>query len=480
VKPANVLLTDDGRAVLTDFGIATVDSEGFVTRSGLVLGSPEFIAPERARDGTAGTAADLWSLGATLYFAVEGRSPYQRASVVETLAALAADGPDPPRRAGPLGPILQGLLQKNPASRTKLAETERRLRGVLTGEPAPPPTPWWRWPWRTSRHREPEGVSAPPAPHTKPPAPQRESPAPRPTPPAPRRESPAPRPTPPAPRRESPAPRPTPPAPRRESPAPRPTPPAPKATPAAAGTVVRGTRQRDRRRWALITAGLALAIVAATWPAIRSGPGDAGWHSPGQAVGPTPVTPSSAASADTGSESPAPPAPTTGAPAPDVEAPGAGQAPGLQRPALPAGWLDYRDPTGFSLYVPAGWNRSRESTMVYFRDPVSGRVLGIDQTRQPKPDPVADWRGQANYRVARGDFPGYQEIRIVAVPYWQRAADWEFTFNGRVRQHVNNRGFITSASQAYGIYWQTNDSDWEAARRDLELIFDSFRPAPGR
>jgi hypothetical protein len=147
---------------------------------------------------------------------------------------------------------------------------------------------------------------------------------------------------------------------------------------------------------------------------------------------------------------------------------------------LPAGWQDYRDPTGFSLYVPIGWTRSREHTMVYFRDPASGRVLGIDQTRQPKPDPVADWRGQANYRVARGDFPGYQEIRIVDVPFWQRAADWEFTFNGRSRQHVNNRGFITSASQAYGIYWQTNDSDWAAAYPALQLIFASFRPAPGR
>jgi hypothetical protein len=90
---------------------------------------------------------------------------------------------------------------------------------------------------------------------------------------------------------------------------------------------------------------------------------------------------------------------------------------------------------------------------------------------------VADWRGKADYRVARGDFPGYREIHIVAVPYFRKAADWEFTFNGSsARQHVNNRGFVVSNTQAYGIYWQTRDADWAAARKDLQLIFDSFRP----
>jgi hypothetical protein len=414
VKPANVLVTPDGRAVLTDFGIATVDGDGFVTRSGLVLGSPEYIAPERARDGTAGPAADLWSLGATLYYAVEGRSPYQRASVVETLTALAADEPDPPRRAGPLEPVLYGLLRKHPASRTKLAETERRLRAAINDAP--------RRPRRDRARARLKAVAAQSA--------------------------------------------------------------AAAARLKAATARLKGvaTRHPDRRRRVLVATGLALVVAAATWPAIRSQPDGAGWHTPGQAARP------SATATDTGPDRPPTPVPTptptpvptTAGPVPGAGVPEPGQGAAAQRPPLPPGWQDYTDPTGFSLYVPAGWNRTREGTMVYFRDPASGRVLGIDQTRQPKPDPVADWRGQANYRVARGDFPGYQEIHIVAVPYWRRAADWEFTFNGQGRQHVNNRGFITSASQAYGIYWQTRDSDWAAARRDLQLIFDSFRPAPGR
>jgi hypothetical protein len=90
---------------------------------------------------------------------------------------------------------------------------------------------------------------------------------------------------------------------------------------------------------------------------------------------------------------------------------------------------------------------------------------------------VVDWRQKAAYRVQRGDFPGYREIHIVAVPYFLKAADWEFTFDRGGRQHVNNRGVVVSPSKAYGFYWQTRDADWAAARPDLELIFDSFRPA---
>src|SRR5919206_2372204 len=127
VKPANVLLGEDGRVVLTDFGLATVPGDPNVTRTGLVLGSPAYIAPERARDGTAGPAADLWSLGATLYAAVEGASPFARPSAIATLAALATENPPPARNAGPLKPVLNGLLRKDPTHRINAEEAERLL-----------------------------------------------------------------------------------------------------------------------------------------------------------------------------------------------------------------------------------------------------------------------------------------------------------------------------------------------------------------
>jgi Protein kinase domain len=137
VKPGNVLLTADDRVVLTDFGLATFDTgESALTQPGLVFGSVRFVAPERARDGTSSPEADLWALGATLYAAVEGRSPYARQTAMETLTALATSLPDPPRRAGPLKPVLRGLLRRDPRYRITAAQA-RRLLLRAAGEQVP-------------------------------------------------------------------------------------------------------------------------------------------------------------------------------------------------------------------------------------------------------------------------------------------------------------------------------------------------------
>jgi hypothetical protein len=129
VKPSNVLIADDGRVVLTDFGSAMIDEgEGGLTRTGVILGSPLFIAPERVDRGVSSPEADLWSLGATLYAAVEGRPPYTRSTTYRSLVALSTDKPDATRRAGPLKPVLNGLLQRNPQARMKPPEVEERLR----------------------------------------------------------------------------------------------------------------------------------------------------------------------------------------------------------------------------------------------------------------------------------------------------------------------------------------------------------------
>ncbi|MFJ6167345.1 protein kinase [Micromonospora orduensis] len=139
VKPHNVLVADDGRVVLTDFGLATFDGgDGSMTGPGTVLGSPQFVAPERAREGVSDPRTDLWSLGATLYATVEGQSPYARSSAMATLSALATEPPDPMRRAGPLRPALTGLLQRDPWRRLTAAEAEPLLRRAAAdpGEPA--------------------------------------------------------------------------------------------------------------------------------------------------------------------------------------------------------------------------------------------------------------------------------------------------------------------------------------------------------
>jgi hypothetical protein len=131
VKPHNVLIGTDGRVVLTDFGLATFVDDGSVTGPGVIVGSPQYVSPERARDGASTVESDLWSLGATLYAAVEGRSPYGRESAMATLLALATEAPDPVRLAGPLEPVLLGLLRRDPAGRLGPAEVADGLRAAL-------------------------------------------------------------------------------------------------------------------------------------------------------------------------------------------------------------------------------------------------------------------------------------------------------------------------------------------------------------
>lgn len=133
VKPDNVLLAQDGRAVLTDFGIATTEDEAPLTRTGILVGTPAFMAPERAAGSRAMPASDLWSLGVTLYMAVEGKSPFHRDNVLATLGAVMHAEPEPLARAGVLAPVLLGLLRKDPAQRMTLEEAERRVAAILTG-----------------------------------------------------------------------------------------------------------------------------------------------------------------------------------------------------------------------------------------------------------------------------------------------------------------------------------------------------------
>ncbi|KLJ03952.1 serine/threonine-protein kinase [Streptomyces sp. KE1] len=117
VKPANVLLRADGRPVLTDFGIAALRESTSLTATGELVGSPDYIAPERLRGDEGNPASDLWSLGMLLYVAVEGHHPLRRASTLATLAAV-LDGPIPePRYAGALFPVLEALLTRDAAAR---------------------------------------------------------------------------------------------------------------------------------------------------------------------------------------------------------------------------------------------------------------------------------------------------------------------------------------------------------------------------
>ncbi|MFF5534918.1 serine/threonine-protein kinase [Streptomyces cinerochromogenes] len=138
VKPSNVLIAEDGRVVLTDFGIAQVEGDPSITSTGMLVGAPSYISPERARGHKPGPAADLWSLGGLLYAAVEGAPPYDKGSAIATLTAVMTEPLEEPKNAGPLRDVIYGLLTKDPAKRLDDAGARAMLNAVIH---APEPKP---------------------------------------------------------------------------------------------------------------------------------------------------------------------------------------------------------------------------------------------------------------------------------------------------------------------------------------------------
>jgi serine/threonine protein kinase len=130
VKPANVHLGDGGRVVLMDFGIARTVDEGSIVSSGLLAGSPAFISPEQFESGAVGPASDLFSLGATLFAAVEGKPPFDKGELFATLTAVVVDPPGPFERAGLLRPVIEGLLIKEPDRRLSADQARAALRAL--------------------------------------------------------------------------------------------------------------------------------------------------------------------------------------------------------------------------------------------------------------------------------------------------------------------------------------------------------------
>jgi serine/threonine protein kinase len=132
VKPGNVQLCGGQRVVLTDFGIAATTEDGAAT--GGIVGSPAYMAPEQVHGEAVAPASDLYSLGATLYAAVEGRSPFGRGGRAATLDAVVTDPPAPLLRAGPIGPVIQGLLAKDPTRRLGPDQARGALQAIQGSE----------------------------------------------------------------------------------------------------------------------------------------------------------------------------------------------------------------------------------------------------------------------------------------------------------------------------------------------------------
>jgi eukaryotic-like serine/threonine-protein kinase len=441
VKPANVLLRSTGRAILTDFGIANVEGDATVTTGGLLLGSPAYMSPERARGERATLASDLWSLGATLYAALDGRSPFERAGTLPTLNAVLHDPVATLNRGGELAEVVQSLLAKEPEARPSLREVRAALQRIVAREE----TPLLALGEATHDERITRVGDVP-------------------------------------------------------------------TTPTSAGgrqgaieswldrpdQHTSTTPRRDRR---MLTAVLVVSLLLAVglvglgvfydWrsldrdatraesqPSGRSEPTAAGEapqptaQPPSRPTGQPAVIPP-AASTPTSTESPGAPGQDSGA--------GAGSAgnaaPAVPAAGLPDGFRLHTDPTGFTVAVPDSWTRSTEGPRTYFNDPDSGRFLLVDQTTEPKDDPLTDW--QANEPSVAARLSGYERISLDRVEYrgWN-TADWEFTWDGRNGQiHVLNRNIRVSDERAYALYWSVPESLWADSRGMFDVIAQSFQPA---
>ncbi|MER5948840.1 serine/threonine-protein kinase [Streptomyces sp. NPDC001904] len=470
VKPSNVLIAEDGRVVLTDFGIAQVEGDPSITSTGMLVGAPSYISPERARGHKPGPAADLWSLGGLLYASVEGVPPYDKGSAIATLTAVMTEPVDPPTNAGPLAPVIYGLLAKDPAQRLDDAGARALLNDVIHA-PEPKAAP------------EPEPVEA-----------TKVVPLP-PLPPEDKKRS-------------------------------------AKAGSAAAGVAAKGEEAAERLRGALtsvrkaaatavaersagpapgapakkaaitdvvprrtlvIAAVVAALVVVGTVLAFALGGGD----DQGGKAGGDRTTPSAGATAgddksgsdgkddksgkgdkdDKGdkdgkgaggdpSSSASQGADASSSPGDDSSGKGSGSA----------ATTTYKHSQGFKIGLPKGWKYvSTSAAGARFTGP-KGQKLLVGWTTTPKSDPVADWRGQERY-MRRSE---YHRIRIAAVDYrgWN-TADWEFTYtDGGTKYRSVDRGFVVNGSLGYGLMYTAKDGDWDSALRKStwKTFTQSFTP----
>ncbi|WP_435190845.1 serine/threonine-protein kinase [Nonomuraea sp. bgisy094] len=476
VKPENVLLAEDGRVVLTDFGIATLETETALTMTGLA-GTPAFIAPERLKGLPARRESDLWSLGATLYTAVEGKAPHERGMAMATMMAVLNDDAAPATKAGPLKPVLDGLLAKEPVQRLTVDETARMLRRII-GQAQNETVRVERPPVVVDVNVDdtPTDPSLPaiaPPPSVRPAARKPSVPKPRPGTAKPAASA-------------APKPQAAPPEPVPEVAAPaQPT----AAMPPAVGeapselfetgmrlpeTPTAASADKPAVRRALPFVAVAIAILVVGGVAGLLGLRSAGNEDPRTSNEPTEkvtTTVTATATATTAAAQPSASATPSATPSASSSDPAA---------ALPEGWRMYKDKEmGFSVGLPPKWEEyQRKGNQVYFRGPgaSSNSYLMIEEASNPGDDPYGDWKKQEP--SAKHGFGGYRLLDIKKVDYMKAAADWEFIWNTNTGEtRVRNRGFVTDNGRGYALYWHTLNENWKRDLRFFDTFAATFKPA---
>jgi serine/threonine protein kinase len=435
VKPANVMVGEDGGVWLGDFGIAHLQGDPKLTASGMILGSPWYMAPEQASGGESGPATDLWGLGATLYYAVEGEAPFERSSSLAALAAVVNEPPRPPRHAGALEPVLMSLLAKDPAARPALRQVRIRLARVAAAG------------WEAAAEQPPAPVVAP---DLFTPAPTGELPAEGST---------------------------------HDTTEPGEAAPTPRASPAGrdGGTA--------RRRWLMALAALAGVAVLAGVAAVAVPPlltrplrgnGASGTH----AAAPTHVTntPTTNLRAPTPPQTTAPKRGTSRTTSPPQRPPKS-QPAGSTR-TVPAGWTSFANPSGgYAVAYPSGWRRTtglaRHGTSF---SEGTGRYIKVESAHPPQVppsgDPLPGWIQNEQYWSAR--LPGYHLIGSVheGSYHGMRAAIWEYTYtpNGRPTHGLDISFVSPSGSWGYSVLSLIPEDRWSSSQALIHSFEQAFSP----
>ncbi|MGE7389720.1 protein kinase domain-containing protein [Streptomyces sp. NPDC004126] len=490
VKPSNVLIAASGRVVLTDFGIAQVEGDPSITSTGMLVGAPSYISPERARGQKPGPPADMWSLGGLLYAAVEGVPPYDKGNALATLTAVMTEPVDPPQNAGAqLTEVIYGLLVKDPAMRLGEEQARTMLTAVINAPepvaaPEPPPAP----PVEETR---PISLTKADAAAEKAAKKERE-----------RRE-----------REQRERTRAALKAARKAAAAEAAAAAAaeaPPARPAQPGPSLTDVVSRRTIVLAIAAVVVVLAVVGSLIAYMIKGDGkDAGRKNEGKGGPVASGNPSPGASAgnspaaSAGSSPSANPSGTPGTPAPSGtpgaadqgqgqgqgqnpaqgQSQGQGASPGGPAGGLPAGFATVTDlGFHFSMAMPEGFRQTgtagENSGAIYSRDGGFPRIQ-VDYTGSPGNDARLAWSKLAP--AVAGSSKNYRLIRLDAVNYrnYPTVADWEFEREQQgTRVRVLNRGFKADATHGYAIMITCAADQWDGPEctQLRDTAFQTFQP----
>ena len=425
IKPGNVLLGRDGRVLLTDFGIAQIEGDTTITRTGEVVGSVDYLAPERVRGHDPGPSSDLWALGATLYTAVEGRSPFRRTTPLTTMQAVVEEEAAELQHAGPLPPVIISLLRKDPNTRPDMSEAEQMLALAAEGRrpngaQAYVPTQYGG----ATPYRDSHSGTGTAATGTGPVGTGSGS----------RTRTPLP------PLAGTPA----------TGTSPAGTPP---YGPTGTGQVATGPRptgpgRRRRLRTLALVVALAAIIGGGTAVVLQQ------WNGSSQGDGSGSTTSTST------------------------------QAPGG---SVPDSWIRYEDPAGFSLYLPKGWKRKPFGPQGELKQidysPDGGRHfvrIAIDTS----PDFADAKSHQEDLEQQVQRLVDYERVTMEENTYRDRKGSlWEYTWTALAKdppyvagpRHAIEETYFSRDGVEYAIYMSTPQGDWAKTSRQFKWVLQGWQ-----